>query len=172
MMKRTFIVFMLLFFQFTTLNIIAQSSKELDNADRILTPKTFKRMNALRVIVGLDENVSTGLSKRQFQTNLELKLRQNGILVKQSDSSPSVPSLILNFDLMPVKEINSCVYSVSLTLIELAKLQRNDETTLVSPWRKSVTGIASMRELQTEIGKYADNLTNVFLNNYFSENPR
>ena len=131
---------------------------------------TLRGLKAVDVLVFLDEDTKyAGLSKSSIQTQIELRLRQNGITVSD-EPFPYLDSVVR---LLPVPGLPSCINVVRLRLLQRATLSRDPstETAAATWWADEGFGIGNCDKAAQTIRSIVDNQMDEFLNDYLTENP-
>lgn len=117
-----------------------------------------------------------GLTKSQLQIEVEQKLRKAGIRVltrEECRKSPGEPYLYVNVNVNTTKTENDIYpYSIDLLLIQKVSLLRDPrETTYAVTW--STGGVGSIiKELLGQLRNNVGEMLDVFINAYFTENPK
>lgn len=154
-------------------------------------------LRGLRMVCLTLDHLPTDLEKRNsfrravFVTNIELQLRQSGLIVincarpsaeewnrllpdveaSQDVQLNAVPQLSLSMDVfIPNESAPYWSYDVSLSLIELAHVARTDDPIATAPWRKAVFGSMPLSRLM-DLQNVAYEITKEFINQWLSDNP-
>lgn len=136
--------------------------------------KPFVNIRPLAVLVeDLDEDAKRAwLDKDEIQAQVELKLRQNGIPVRNlRDYTTESSYIYINVNLLYLKEIEHYIYNVELSLYQTVFLLHNSFTKKVATWNKSRLGISPGPNTREKVEGIIDDLLTFFLNNYLAVNP-
>ena len=139
---------------------------------------TLKGLQGVRVLVeGLKPEIENrGLTRQQLQTDVELRLRQNGIKVlteKEWLSAPGGPLLYVNVNIMIHKETLLVAFHTLLQLKQAVFLAR-DLTKKVygaSTWERSLVGSVGLSKIESIREKVKDQV-DTFSNDYLTVNPK
>jgi hypothetical protein len=116
-----------------------------------------------------------GLTRQQLQTDVELRLRQNGIKVLSGEerlSAPGMPYLYVNVPIMKVEEIPLVVYSISVQLWQRVLLTRDpNKIYIASTWDTGFIGCAGLDRIES-IRESVKNYVDAFINDYLAVNPK
>jgi hypothetical protein len=115
-----------------------------------------------------------GLTEQQLQTDVELKLRQNGIKVltrEESFSAPGSPYLYLNVNVVISDRVLS-PYNISLQLKQNVILSRDNICCKGITWEKGGTGIAGEAALVESVRGLVKDVVDMFINDYLAVNPK
>jgi len=136
--------------------------------------KPFVNIGPLAVLVeDMDEDAKTAwLDKDEIQAQVELKLRQNGIPVRNLRHYTTESSYIyINVNLLYLKQFDHHIYNVELSLYQRIFLLHNSFTKKVATWDKSKLGISPGPNTRAKVKGVIDDLLTSFLNNYLAVNP-
>jgi hypothetical protein len=117
-----------------------------------------------------------GLPRATLHTDVELKLRQAGILVlsrAERDTTPGLPYLYLNVNILK-SQSGLYVYDVGLFLKQTVLLERAPKTRIIgaTTWQSAgVTGTANPNNLDRVRQKVRDSVDE-FINAYLAANPK
>ncbi|MHC4456609.1 MAG: hypothetical protein ACYS0I_05860 [Planctomycetota bacterium] len=117
-----------------------------------------------------------GLTEQALQTDVEARLRLNGIKIlsqEQWSQTPGQPSLHIevNVQLREQQQIAAMNLSVKCKQDVLLKRDPNIVCTGVTTWQRSdvtLTRVGFVKKVHENIGNYVDE----FINDYFAANPR
>jgi ribosomal protein S8 len=137
---------------------------------------TLKGLQGVYVLVeNLKPEVEKyGLTRQQLQTDVELRLRQNGIRVlskQEQFSTPGMPYLYVNVNTMP--DINGLVpLGILLELKQNVFLARDTtKLCIASTWNGSTTGSVGSKKIETIRDSVKDSV-DIFINDYLAANPK
>lgn len=158
--------------------IWAVDNTESQISTQFTYPKdTLKGLQGVKVLVEAikPEVEKYGLTEQQLQTDVELRLRQNGIKVlseKEWLSAAGQPYIYVNVNIMKVENIPLVTYGITLELKQNVSLER-DPTKLcsASTWdRRGVmsAGLGKIENIRECVKGYVDN----FINDYLAANPK
>jgi hypothetical protein len=139
--------------------------------DSELDRATLRGLQGVDVIV---ENLTpeverAGLTARQLQTDVELRLRKAGIPVLTSAERvkvPGKPVLYIYLHVVPRPDERLTAYSITVELYQMVSLETDAFTTTVSTWGVGSTGsIGSTRlaTLRDDVRDYTDRFINAYL---------
>jgi hypothetical protein len=145
-------------------------SEELTFVQRMLVG-----LPSVGVVASIDnKEAMPGLTKEQIKTDIELRLLKAGVRVlteRESVHTKGYPLLIASVATFQMEEARGLVvYSVRLSLVENAKLQRGPYYS-VETWNGHIMGRVgdkNIRSLMNEVG----NLVDKFINDYLAANPK
>jgi len=149
---------------FVSLSAISSAS------DTEYTRRTLKGIKAVGVIVEeLRKEVPSGLTKRQLQTDVELRLRKAGITVISSNQE-AAPYLYVRVNSIQLPNSIQYVYAVGVELNQTVKLARDmTKTSVATTWDKGGTGCTSRPGgIRDGVADYVDQ----FITAYLSVNPK
>jgi len=139
---------------------------------------TLKGLQGVYVIVeSLKPEVEKyGLTEQQLQTDVELRLRQNGIKVLSQQewlSTPGRPWLYVNVNVVIHDEPPLVVaYNILLKLKQDVLLERDTTKRCdASTWYTGSIGCASLGKIGT-IREHVKNYVDKFINDYLAANPK
>ena len=127
------------------------------------------------VVVLADDAVKAGLLKSQVQTDVELKLRRNGI--KVLSQAEYGPILQINVIAVPIQSADkqhtfSYACSVDFALHEYVQIIRSGEIILGSTWRMSGILHAPQDVFSSYVRRHISDSLDMFLNDYLAANPK
>jgi hypothetical protein len=114
-----------------------------------------------------------GLTERQLQTDVELRLRQRGIAVltqEERRNIPGAPDLYVRVSGFR-NDIGMLVFSITVELNQQVYLEPNFSQTRAATWSIGGIGTVNVRNQSTirnELGRYIDQ----FISTYLSDDPR
>jgi len=143
----------------------------------------LKGLQGVRVLVEIlePEVEKSGLTTQQLQTDVELRLRQNGIRVlseQEQLSTPGMPYLYVNVNIMIRKDIplvQLAVYVISVKLKQNVFLARDTtKLCIASTWdsKGSNVGSVGLDKIETTIRKNIKDNVDEFINDYLAVNPK
>ena len=113
-----------------------------------------------------------GLTREQIQTDVELKLRLAGIKVVSKEEMFKIPGFPSLYIIVAAAGTETFGLAVRLELKQVATLNRNSKIEVYPvTWSKWIIGIGSKNHV-TSIRDQVKNLTDSFINNYLSVNPK
>ncbi|MHC4426742.1 MAG: hypothetical protein ACYSYV_11700 [Planctomycetota bacterium] len=114
-----------------------------------------------------------GLTEQQLQTDVELRLRQNGIEVVSKELAPMAEAILfLKVGTVTAEEIQLTGYCIEVQLKELVPLPRNPTKFIfATTWEHGYIGITPVEKISGVRGKVKD-LVDIFINDYLAANPR
>ncbi len=141
------------------------------------TRKTLAGLHRVRVVVQLSDSAEMqkdGLSQSQLQTDVEVKLRQTGIIVLSQQEAQSRPWLNVIVSTLNVSSANAMgmyAVSVSAELHQWVTLTRNPSVRVwVSTW--SATGQFGTTAHLSSVRDVIRDMTDQFINAYLAANPK
>jgi len=152
--------------------LFANSTPTADERD------TLKGLEGIGVVVKQinPEVEKYGLRKQQIQTDVELRLRQNGIRVFSPEevlSTPGSPYLSVNVSVFIRADGRKlAAFKINIVLRQKVYLSRDlkircDATT----WGTSLVGSGDLSNLET-IREYVKDAVDEFINDYLAANPK
>jgi len=118
-----------------------------------------------------------GLTRQQLQTDVELKLRQNGINVLSDQEWLTAkaidgPCLIVNVSMLIRQDSPVIAFNISLELSQKVLLER-DPTKIceASTWNTDSVGSVGLKEIQS-IRESVKDEVDKFINDYLAVNPK
>jgi hypothetical protein len=140
----------------------------------------LKGLQGVRVLVEklTPEVEKYGLTSQQLQTDVELRLRQNGIRVlsegQEQFSAPGMPYLYVNVSIMMRKDIPLAVFVILVELKQNVFLARDTtKLCIASTWdSKSMVGSVGLDKIETTIRKDVKDNVDEFINDYLAVNPK
>jgi hypothetical protein len=142
--------------------------------------ETIKGLQGIYVFVGVDSGAEgTGLNKDQVRTDVELRLRRNGIKVLTIDEARRTPGAPFFFIRVEIRQVtpNLYCYNIDADLSQLAILHRN-EILPITNWDSTVrvttykTGFLGTAKNTKEIRETIEDTVNKFSNDFLSVNPK
>ncbi len=147
----------------------------------VASPLTYKQ-RALQGIKGVgvvvvlsDDAVKAGLLKSQVQTDVELKLRRDGIKVlSQTEYGPILQINVFALALQSVDKQHTVGYacSVDLSLFESVQIIRSGEIIQASTWRMCGILHAPQGIFSSYVRRHISDTLDMFLNDYLAANPK
>ncbi len=138
---------------------------------------TLKGLQGIQVVIAKlnPEIEKLGLTTQQLRTDVELKLRQNGIKVlseQEWNSIVGTPALYVNVNFNISKNYPVASFNINLQLYQTVYLTR-DLTKICNAmtWELSYVGIASLSNIQS-IRESVKDQVDEFINNYLAVNPK
>jgi hypothetical protein len=123
------------------------------------------------VEVSGDPLPSGGVTSRQLQTDVELRLRRAGIKIQPQADIPSYPQLIVKVSLLEAVE-GLFAYSVTVEVFDFARLDCTDRSIAPSvTWQEGTIGVVGrekFRSIRDNVNDYVDR----FVNAYLAANPK
>jgi len=158
------------------LSVTAVSSL-LGQGDDESTRKTLAGLHRVRVVVQLSDSADVqkdGLSQSQLQTDVEVKLRQTGIIVlgqQEAQSGPWLNVIVSTLNVSSANAMGMYAVSVSAELHQWVTLARNPSVRVwVSTW--SATGQFGTTAHLSSVRDIIRDMTDQFINAYLAENPK
>jgi len=115
-----------------------------------------------------------GLTKQQFQTDVELRLRKAGIRVLTKEErlrTPGYPYLYINVNTM-LHSDRPAVFSIEVELRQVASLETDSSLATVSTWGNGSIGNVGRLQLVDFIRSSVRDRVDDFINAYLSVHPR
>lgn len=140
-----------------------------------------KSLQGLKAVGVLDEEISPdaeqdGVTESELQTQVELKLRLAGIKVVTLDDSfklPGQPYLYVRVSYMRTDIRKISALAIELQMKENVLLVRNPAIGLqATTWQKGVIATGGINYLAKDVHDSIDKLTDKFINDYLSVNPK
>jgi|GEM_PF-4842754 len=158
------------FFPFLILAFSLMFTESLVFADESLSLKQIGPIAVLVEDLGDDGN-KTGLTSEELKYFVELRLRQNGVKVRQlKDQTLESPFLYVNLNVMYMEEIHHFIYSAEISLRHRVKLLRNNTILSASTWDKATLAITRENNSKVKMKDSLDTLLTFFLNDYLASN--
>jgi hypothetical protein len=181
-MKTRWLAFLLIGLLFMGRPTLSEPQKNTPAPNAILSDdaKVLKGLKRVVVLVeSLDKDVeAAGLKVENIQTDVELKLRQSGILVFPSkfvgillhDGSPM---LDVHVGMLKMKNAPAYAYFISLDLYQEVRLThcKPPITDHAIIWRRRVIGVSSIEQV-SRIREDVKDLVDEFCNDYLKANPK
>lgn len=140
-----------------------------------VTAKPLKDLGSIAVLVedlGPD-GVKAGISKEKLKASVELRLRQNGLAVREvKQTTLESPWLYINTNILYVENGDFFIYKISIALNQTVRLLRNDTMVRADTWEKGYLGISPPDNISEKVEKNVDTLLTFFLNDYLAANPK
>jgi hypothetical protein len=118
------------------------------------------------------EAVRDGLSQETIKLDVELRLRQAGIVVRDKPTSPGWAYVYVNVNAMFNERLRVYAVSVRLSLNQLVVLSRNPEVEIPAiTWSSGhivLVGSANLRDVRSPIRDLVD----AFINDLLAANPK
>jgi hypothetical protein len=158
------------FFSIFTLPILLLTVSVSVHAQSTPERESLVGLRQVRVLIETikPEIEQLGLTKRQIQTDVELRLRKAGIIVADTGSA----TLYVNVNIGRVSNMNVYVYCINIDLDQGVILARNKSIiTVASTWSNGRTGaVGSVRflEIRSDVGEILDR----FINDFLAANPK
>jgi hypothetical protein len=135
---------------------------------------TLRGLKGVEVVIALpgSESERGGLTASQLQTDVELRLRNAGILVltkEERTSTPGSPYLYVNAHVRGTR-FGVYMFTITVQLTQKAILKRNPSAEAsVTTWegRSSMGSARDSQDIRIRVGNRVDE----FINDYLSENP-
>lgn len=123
---------------------------------------------AVKVYVERHGNMPGRLNEDGLQTATELQLRRAGLNVAKSSDAPNIaPRLLVAIN--AVEENGNFIYSVIVSLIEPATVERNQERIAATIWQSDMlASAADSNTVRQTVGDQID----IFINDWLASNPR
>ena len=119
------------------------------------------------------EGRKAGVSKDELKAFIELKLRQNGIRVREmSDFTAESPFIYININLLDLDEVEHFAFSANIGLNQTVRLIRNDQTLCAETWNKGNIAICRRESVRGKIKETVEALLTFFINDYLAANQR
>jgi len=141
------------------------------------SPETasLRKLVGVRLIIeNLDQDTKTILSERQIQTDIELRLRRNGIRLLSEEEwlkSPGSPYLYLNLDVLLNQSTGVFSYSYRLELNQTVLLERDPQfRMLATTWLKTNMGYAGSTVAASAIRQAIADTVDRFCNDFLAAN--
>lgn len=127
------------------------------------------------VVVLSDDAVKAGLLKSQVQTDVELKLRRDGIKVlSQAEYGPILHINVFALALQSVDKQHTLGYvcCVKYELQEYVKIMRSGEIILASTWNMISIVHGPPDTFSSQVRRHISDFLDMFLNDYLAANPK
>ncbi len=122
-----------------------------------------------------DDEIRDGISKSQLQTDIELRLRKEGITVVDHDDTTYfyAPYLYLNCRLIKTENCGY-VYNILLQLKQWVELSYGTQRSFccATTWGIGKIAIVSTEEMPRHIRDNVADAVDEFINDYLAENPK
>lgn len=143
-----------------------------------LEQQSLAGMDAMFVLVeDLQKySIEAGLTRRQIQTDVELKLRREGIRILSREEmlkTPGATTLCVVVGSQKIQESPILVFDLDVKFIQSTFLERNPKI-LVSgtTWNRGKIGYAGDLRFVNLVRQGIDDLVDMFLNDYLAANPK
>lgn len=153
---------------------VAQKSLPVDNRGSL---RGLPGVNVLIEPFQDGETESRGLTDRQLQTDVELRLRKAGIrvLTLQETKANSIhPTLYVNLNVIPVEATSGQLYAFCLS-VEVQQtvflVTSPPSYTIANTWNTGTAGTVGIEHLGSLRGKIGD-LVDTFINDFLAANPK
>jgi hypothetical protein len=120
------------------------------------------------------EDIKYGFNRQQYQTDVELRLRQYGIKVLSNEESLKMaqPYLYINVNPLISEKGGIAAVSIEISLRDIVVLVRNPTImTSATTWKRNVTSIVGFNRFN-EIRNKVRDLVDIFINDYLAANPK
>jgi len=171
--KKSWVVSIVMFLVFLTHGSLVYSASH-----EIMT-KPLKGLTAISVLVeklNADIKDKTGLTEKQIETDVELKLRMAGIKVVSLGESlniPGMPYLYVNLSIFRHSSGLFFAYSIYIALIENVYLERNSAINVsAQTWFKGEIGVIGESQVSSIRNNIIKDTVDIFINDYLSANPK
>lgn len=152
---------------FLILNSLAYSATD-DEIESLRGLKGFY-VQALELSANLE---GIGLTRERIQTDVELKLRLAGVKVVSKEEWLKMAGFPSLYIIVSAAGAETFGVIVRLELKQVATLQRNPKIEIFPvTWSKWIIGVGSKNHVTT-IRDQVKNLTDFFINDYLSVNPK
>lgn len=145
---------------------------EYNASTRIEAQYVGTGIDAMYVVVEdlTKDAIEAGLTRKQIQTDVELKLRQEGIRIR---STPVDAFLCVNVNILKILDGSMLANSITVELKQVVFLMRNPKILiLATTWSKSMTGYAGETVFVSSMRQDVSDLVDIFLNDYLAANPK
>ena len=131
--------------------------------------QSLKGITNLRVVVDyLQPNLESIVNASQLQTDIELRLRQNGIII-----DPSATALIyVTLNSVTARSTPITATNIEIALMQSVMIPRNGRMTLAVTWRAGRASMIGNSMLAKSVKEDVQDLMNKFLNDYLTVNPK
>jgi hypothetical protein len=120
--------------------------------------------------------IEAGLIKEQIRTDVELKLRREGIRIVSEEEQlkvPGSPCINVQINCLRHKTLPILVFDINVTLIQGVFLMRNQEITAIGgTWFRDLLGCVGDSLFVSTVRQGVDDLVDIFLNDYLAANPK
>ena len=136
---------------------------------------TLKGLQGVYVLVEylISEQEKFGLTKQQLQTDVELRLRQSGIMVLSEQEwllIPGEPRLYVNVNLQIYEEIGLVAFNILIELNQSVFLARDPtKFCMASTWWTALGGPIGLSKITT-IRESVKDCVDIFINDYLAAN--
>lgn len=120
------------------------------------------------------------ISNQGLRDLVELRLQKAGIRLRPAESPEPFAYLTLNIGMAPIRnvtdpnggQITLCIFSINLSLLEKASLERNPSQPCVGEtWARHNYGAIPLSEARDNILGYVAEMTDGFINDWMAANP-
>lgn len=137
------------------------------------SPRQRETLKGLKGIAVLVEDLTPdaerdGITKSQLQTDVELRLRQSGILVTQTASE----YLYVNVNALKSRETTGYVYSVQLDFMQPVAILRTGQRASAGTWDVGTVGLVPVARASQVVRETVRDRVDEFINAYLSVNPK
>lgn len=167
--KKSILIFLALFiscvFSFSALGI----------GNNETSRSSLKRIKSISVYIDdTQEAIDKGLSVYSIQTDTELKLRQMGIKVADSEAEKLNSDAVLYIQIQTYKPAKLDIYAfnIYIEIVQIAKISKTKTLIPAGTWSNDLTGFAGGDIMPDYIRKGTNDLVDTFLNAYLSVNPK
>ena len=147
--------------------------RELPELDSLSSLKNLQGVEV--AVVGLNLPEEVGLTQVQIKSEVELKLRAEGVKVLTGDEDPGTPgrpSLHVRVHTMDSPDQDLYVYSIRVELRQWATMLRDWEIKIYVPtWSTEVTGITGTANVRTTVMDAVRESIGRFTEAYLEANP-
>lgn len=167
--KKSILIFLSLFisciFSFSALGI----------GDTEISRSSLKGIKSVTLYINTtQEAIDNGLSVYSIQTDIELKLRQLGIKVADSETEKINSDAILYIQIQTYKPAKLDIYAfnIYIEIEQIAKISKTKTLISAGTWSNTATGIAGINIMPDLIRKSTNDLVDTFLNAYLAANQK
>ena len=150
----------------------AADDEAIDRQHRQMVANTLKGIQRIQVVV---EDVrpdaqSFGLNKQQIQNDIELKLRTAGI---QVSAEPPAPFFYARVNTFYLPNEDAFAIGIECQVHETVILARDPSIQrIATTWQRSHSGAVESANLVSAVREQVKDITEMFINDYLSVNPR
>jgi len=120
--------------------------------------------------------IEAGLTRKQIQMDVELKLRQEGIRIVSKEESLKTPVdafLYVNVSVIKIRDLPKLAHHITVELKQGVFLMRNPKILiLATTWSKAMTGYSGDLRFVSAMREDVSDLVDIFLNDYLAANPK
>lgn len=155
---------------FLALVLVAAAGWRVSGLDSESTRASLKGLKAIHVTV---ENLSAdaerdGLTQSQLQTDVELRLRQSGILVNNDASG----YLYVNVNALKMTTTRGYAYSISVDMQQPVTILRTNVPMVASTWSTGSIGTVGLTRFSEVVRGDVRDAIDSFINAFLSVNPK